>query len=474
MSDDITFGDVEHAEPELEIRPDRNAQFVTAEIGECRPGELEIFVDLDVMRDMEAHALSNTRVELGGVMLGKQLLDKDGVPYVVVTDSLRAEHYEATKGSFKFTHDTWSQITRQRESFHPDLEMVGWYHTHPGWSVFLSGMDLFICNNFFNRPLDVALVIDPCEQDRGWFQWTGKDPARTQRTGGFKLITGRYRKNELDYFARIYNKEPDMNYDPRYGATSSGSTSVQLTDGRKSTMEIAVIGMLALQFLLLLVFGWRMLGPPQTPSEKVAELQEKIDKLENERAHSELEQIYKDEFNRLAMKKSGSANYGQELISLRRNQRLLEANLDGQLAKNRELLADKSRVVKQSKELKSKLDSTTGTLKRTQAKVKEKAAEIAQYEKAGAKKSDGRENWILGGVALLSLGVGLGAGFLFTPRNGDSPTPLAEFSPEKTSQLTTPNAAQLDPVKTQTQDPSQPIEMKKTNPDDANVVKFQD
>src|SRR5262245_25919176 len=100
---------------------------------------------------MEDHAQSDTTVELGGVLLGGVHEDEDGKPFVVVTDSLRAQHYESTKGSFKFTHDTWSQITREREEFPAELQMVGWYHTHPDWGVFLSGMDMFICDNFFNR-----------------------------------------------------------------------------------------------------------------------------------------------------------------------------------------------------------------------------------------------------------------------------------------------------------------------------------
>ncbi len=149
MSSDIQFGDLEESEPQRALRPDQDGHFVVAQIGDVSDEELQIYVDLDVMRDMEAHARSNTRVELGGVMLGYQSVDDQGRPFVVITDCLRALHYEATKGSFKFTHDTWSQITRERDEFKPDLEMVGWYHTHPGWSVFLSGMDLFICNNFF-------------------------------------------------------------------------------------------------------------------------------------------------------------------------------------------------------------------------------------------------------------------------------------------------------------------------------------
>ena len=144
------------------MRPDQDAQFIVAPVGEVRDGEMPIFVDLDVMRDMVAHAYSNKKVELGGVMLGQALTDSDGNPFVVISDCLRAQHYEATRGSFKFTHQTWSDIGRQLNRRRPNLRIVGWYHTHPGWTVFLSPMDLFICENFFASPEDVALVIDPC------------------------------------------------------------------------------------------------------------------------------------------------------------------------------------------------------------------------------------------------------------------------------------------------------------------------
>ena len=62
--------------------------------------DLPIFVDLDVLADMEAHAESDTSVELGGVLLGGQYEDDQGAPFVVITFALRAQHYKATKGSF--------------------------------------------------------------------------------------------------------------------------------------------------------------------------------------------------------------------------------------------------------------------------------------------------------------------------------------------------------------------------------------
>jgi len=251
MDDEIQLGELAQAEPQTSIRPDQDAHFSTKVVGQTDSDDLAIFVDLDVQRDMEAHALSNTNVELGGVLMGRQFIDHAGKPFVVISDCLRATHFEATKGTFKFTHETWREITRQREGFRPDLEMVGWYHTHPDWGVFLSGMDLFICNNFFNRALDVALVIDPCKQDRGWFHWTTSTPRKKRQTQGFILTTNRLRCAELEQYANFYNKEPVLNQDPRYSLQNTNPSPVVVMENRRTISEISIAGMLVMQFIFL-------------------------------------------------------------------------------------------------------------------------------------------------------------------------------------------------------------------------------
>ncbi len=95
------------------------------------------------------------------------------------------------------THDTWAEFTRQRAELPADLQIVGWYHTHPHWGVFLSAWDLFICEHFFSQPADVALVIDPCQGDRGFFQWANGALGLTRRTGGFYVFASRQRAVEL-------------------------------------------------------------------------------------------------------------------------------------------------------------------------------------------------------------------------------------------------------------------------------------
>ncbi|MCH5375519.1 MAG: hypothetical protein JJ992_16235, partial [Planctomycetes bacterium] len=259
---EMQFGEIEEAQRLRSLRPDANKQLAVVACGSPKPHDLPVFVDL--------HASSDLRVELGGVMLGGQFEDGAGQPYVLVQDSLRARHYENSKGSFKFTHDTWSDISRRRNEFPDNLQMVGWYHTHPDWGVFLSGMDMFICDHFFNRPLDVALVIDPCRDERGWFQWSDDPGARVRQTGGFYLFASRHRQVELETYAAQLEGKQSMAYDPRSGGPGFPGVAYPVTvtntpDPRSAWLAVGVMGMLTMQFLVLVLIAWRLLfGPPDT------------------------------------------------------------------------------------------------------------------------------------------------------------------------------------------------------------------
>lgn len=277
---DIELGEVREEQPETAARPDQNKHLKVVPVFEPSDGDLPVYVDLDTMRDMEEHAATDTRVELGGVLLGGQYQDEAGRSFVVVTDCLRAEHYEATKGSFKFTHDTWQQISRERDEFPADLQMVGWYHTHPDWGIFLSGMDLFICENFFNRPLDLALVIDPCGHDRGFFQWTTGANRTTRRTDGFFLFASRFREWELTQFAEWMEEQPMLS-DTRFRPSAGGAAPVvNLANQPSVWLTVAVLGMLSLQFCLLAIITWRLLLPPDSSTEAAnVSAQQQLDRI---------------------------------------------------------------------------------------------------------------------------------------------------------------------------------------------------
>ena len=218
--DDITFGEMKVREPEKRKRPDRDRKYACLAYEVPGADDLPIFLDRRAADAIERHALADTSVELGGILLGKECLDpSSGEPFVLITQSLEAKHYANTQASFTYTHDSWEEITRERDRRFPEYDIVGWYHTHPNFGIFLSHHDLFIHHNFFAQPLQVAYVVDPINQTRGFFQW--RDGGMTQ-VGGYYLIADRGDRIAL---ARLVN---DLEQLPNPEGGSGGSFSPRL------------------------------------------------------------------------------------------------------------------------------------------------------------------------------------------------------------------------------------------------------
>jgi proteasome lid subunit RPN8/RPN11 len=120
--------------------------------------------------EIHGHGKSVTAVEVCGVLIGNVFQDEMG-PYLYVSGAIRGDRASGLAAQVTFTAETWTEIQAIMDRDHPDERIVGWYHTHPGFGVFLSGMDLFIQDHFFNLPWQVALVYDPLGGDEGMFFW---------------------------------------------------------------------------------------------------------------------------------------------------------------------------------------------------------------------------------------------------------------------------------------------------------------
>lgn len=222
---EMVFDEVTYREPVRARRPDRDRRWATIAYEVPAVGDLPIYLDLQPADAIERHALRDTSVELGGILLGRECLcDQTGEPFVWVTQSLEAKHYENTQASFTYTHDSWEEITRERDKFYPDLDIVGWYHTHPNFGIFLSGHDLFIHRNYFARPLLVAYVVDPIRGDRGFFRWRDDD---LDRVGGYHLVAGRDDRAAL---ARLVDDLEGVDRPPGGGLTLSPRLEAELID----------------------------------------------------------------------------------------------------------------------------------------------------------------------------------------------------------------------------------------------------
>jgi proteasome lid subunit RPN8/RPN11 len=118
--------------------------------------------------------------EIGGILVGALCRDEGG-PYVRIDTTIDALHAEEKGAELTFTHATWNHINQEMDRHHGDRRVVGWYHTHPGFGVFLSDRDQFIHRSFFNLPYQIALVYDPKSREHGVFAWQENEPSRCLR-----------------------------------------------------------------------------------------------------------------------------------------------------------------------------------------------------------------------------------------------------------------------------------------------------
>lgn len=134
------------------------------------PGQPYIIITQGAIQQIQAHAESNLRSELGGALLGHAYRHEDKL-FVEVQAVLPAVSVDHGPVHFTFNADSWAQLHRDREATYPKLDMVGWFHTHPALGVFYSSDDVVVHSAAFTLPWHVGLVVDPVRKELGAFGW---------------------------------------------------------------------------------------------------------------------------------------------------------------------------------------------------------------------------------------------------------------------------------------------------------------
>src|SRR5579863_1212330 len=140
-------------------------------MGKRKPDQRQprVTIEGEVLRQIRQHARSNSKTEVCGVLIGEE--NGSGLNISARIPGLNA----AQAGTYvTFTQDTWEHIYKIKDKDYPDERIVGWYHSHPGFGVFLSDHDTFIHKNFFSAPHQVAWVFDPHSDEEGCFGWNGQ------------------------------------------------------------------------------------------------------------------------------------------------------------------------------------------------------------------------------------------------------------------------------------------------------------
>jgi proteasome lid subunit RPN8/RPN11 len=143
-------------------------------VPEAHDAAVIILLEDEPRQAMQALALRSMLHETAGFLLSpKPEKLPDGRYLVHVTDSLPAEHTIRRAGSVTFTADTWRAMNDAIAARYPDgsMVMVSWVHTHPGYKIFLSEMDVWIHRHLFPKIFHTAAVLDPHHRTGGIFGW---------------------------------------------------------------------------------------------------------------------------------------------------------------------------------------------------------------------------------------------------------------------------------------------------------------
>lgn len=114
---------------------------------------------------------NNAVPEVGGFLLGNHIFEEAEGQYKIFLEKfvpITPEQNDVYK--VEFGVEAWVELDNVKDQY-PDLMLLGWFHTHPGHSLFLSQPDLKIHEGFFKQNFQVAMEIDTLSEnlDTGFF-----------------------------------------------------------------------------------------------------------------------------------------------------------------------------------------------------------------------------------------------------------------------------------------------------------------
>lgn len=122
-----------------------------------------------------AHAGQWITQEQAGILLGRAYRDPSGLLYTVLTAALPVDDAEASIAQVKLRASSWPSLWQELIQDETQ-EMMGWYHSHPGYGIFLSATDRNTQNNYFSAQWQIALVVDPIRGEFGAFAGENPEP----------------------------------------------------------------------------------------------------------------------------------------------------------------------------------------------------------------------------------------------------------------------------------------------------------
>jgi proteasome lid subunit RPN8/RPN11 len=132
-------------------------------LGSGRP--FDLYISEKAERKIRLHAIKEAprRLEVMGFLLG-EVSSWKGVTYALVRD-VGTTGLKSSSSKVRFDPEALPKLFNELDGSGFDYILVGWYHSHPGHTCFLSRTDLETQRTMFRERYHAALVIDPINRD---------------------------------------------------------------------------------------------------------------------------------------------------------------------------------------------------------------------------------------------------------------------------------------------------------------------
>ena len=191
---------MERSPRQARLLRNRLRRWVSPYEGGAEPPSVAVMMTPRALAQLAEHAASDLDNEVGGVLVGKWMVESEKREEVVLVESiLRARHVRQGSTFITFTQDSLVALNDELDANHPRRLMVGWYHTHPRMGVFLSGYDTWLHQHFFPESWQVALVIEPHSTTCGFFIRTADGTLDPQRYYGFREILAEGGRSKVEW-----------------------------------------------------------------------------------------------------------------------------------------------------------------------------------------------------------------------------------------------------------------------------------
>jgi len=123
--------------------------------------KLSLYIDVHALDEIIKHCsvMAGKRLEALGFLVGN--LYKWGNKGYEVVHEIVTGKLESTSVSVKFQKDAFENLFDKLDEIKYDYVLIGWYHSHPGYTSFMSSIDMETQSKIFNKEFHAAIVVDP-------------------------------------------------------------------------------------------------------------------------------------------------------------------------------------------------------------------------------------------------------------------------------------------------------------------------